>query len=430
MFHGCTRLAVKLDFIAGLLLKAVDVVGTADIRGVQAAIGEVIAWRNMFWGLTDAMARTPVAWAGGTVLPNPEYGPGLPRPATVAYPRVKELTETILGSGLIYLNSHAVDFQSPELRPYLDRYLRGSNGTDAVERIKLMKLLWDAMGTEFGGRHELYERNYAGAPRPCGSSRCRWPRAGAMPALEGLRRAVHGRVRPRRLDRARPHQPRRREPVPEEVGRLEGMTNDDTPVGRLLSRREVVALLGFTGAGLLAPRAAGAGARLRGATAADRGPLLRGGAAEPRRHPVGPRHRRGPLWRPLQLALAVSTLRGGACTPLAGAVVDVWHCDALGAYSDVRDPGGSTVGQKFLRGAQTTDTAGLARFTTIYPGAYAGRAVHIHFKVRTGAATARGHEFTSQIYFDDALTDQVHALEPVRPPGSPAAAQRWRRSLP
>jgi len=77
---------------------------------------------------------------------------------------VKELIENILGSALIYQNAHAADFQSPELRPYLDKYLRGSDGTDAVERIKLMKLLWDAMGTEFGGRHELYERNYAGAP--------------------------------------------------------------------------------------------------------------------------------------------------------------------------------------------------------------------------------------------------------------------------
>jgi protocatechuate 3,4-dioxygenase beta subunit len=93
-------------------------------------------------------------------------------------------------------------------------------------------------------------------------------------------------------------------------------------------------------------------------------------------------------------------------------VVDVWHCDATGIYSDARDPGGSTVGQKFLRGAQTTDGAGLARFTTIYPGWYPGRAVHIHFKVRTTPTAARGQEFTSQIYFDDALTDQVHALEP------------------
>jgi 4-hydroxyphenylacetate 3-monooxygenase len=65
-------------------------------------------------------------------------------------------------SGLIYIPAHAVDFQTPELRPYLDKYMRGSDGSTALERVKLMKLLWDAMGTEFGGRHELYERNYAG----------------------------------------------------------------------------------------------------------------------------------------------------------------------------------------------------------------------------------------------------------------------------
>jgi 4-hydroxyphenylacetate 3-monooxygenase len=164
MFHGCVRLAVKLDFIAGLLLKAVDAVGSADSRAAQAAIGEVIAWRHLFWGLTESMARAPVPWAGSTVLPNQESAQAYRVLATIAYPRVKELTESILGSGLIYLNSHAADFQSPELRPYLDRYLRGSDGTDAVERVKLMKLLWDAIGTEFGGRHELYERNYAGAP--------------------------------------------------------------------------------------------------------------------------------------------------------------------------------------------------------------------------------------------------------------------------
>jgi 4-hydroxyphenylacetate 3-monooxygenase len=163
MFHGCIRLAVKLDFICGLLLKAVDAVGSTDSKNVQASVGEAIAWRNLFWGLTDAMARNPVPWAGGSVLPNPESAQAYRVFSTVAYPRVKELTETILGSGLIYLNSHAADFQSPELRPYLDRFLRGSDGSDAVERIKLMKLLWDATGTEFGGRHELYERNYAGA---------------------------------------------------------------------------------------------------------------------------------------------------------------------------------------------------------------------------------------------------------------------------
>jgi 4-hydroxyphenylacetate 3-monooxygenase len=165
MFHGCARLAVKLDFICGLLLKAADAVGSADNRNVQTSIGEVIAWRNLFWGLSDAMARNPVAWGGGaSVLPNPESAQAYRLFATIAYPRVKEIAESIFGSALIYQNSHAADFQTPELRPLLDRYLRGSDGSDAVARIKLMKLLWDALGTEFGGRHELYERNYAGAP--------------------------------------------------------------------------------------------------------------------------------------------------------------------------------------------------------------------------------------------------------------------------
>jgi aromatic ring hydroxylase len=64
--------------------------------------------------------------------------------------------------GHFSLNSHAADFQTPALRPYLEKYMRGSDGSTAVERVKLMRLLWDAIGTEFGGRHELYERNYAG----------------------------------------------------------------------------------------------------------------------------------------------------------------------------------------------------------------------------------------------------------------------------
>jgi 4-hydroxyphenylacetate 3-monooxygenase len=81
---------------------------------------------------------------------------------TIGYPRVKEIIEQELGSALIFLNSHVSDFKNPNIRPYLDKYLRGSNGYDAVNRVKLLKLLWDAIGSEFGGRHELYERNYAG----------------------------------------------------------------------------------------------------------------------------------------------------------------------------------------------------------------------------------------------------------------------------
>lgn len=161
-FHGCTRLAVKLEFIAGLLAKAVEMTGTADFRGVQARLGEVLAWRNLFWGLSDAAARNPVPWKNGSVMPNPQYGMAYRWFMQVGYPRIREIALQDIASGLIYVNSSAEDFQNPAIRPYLDKYLRGSRGTTSVERVKLMKLLWDAVGSEFGGRHELYERNYAG----------------------------------------------------------------------------------------------------------------------------------------------------------------------------------------------------------------------------------------------------------------------------
>ncbi|WP_326821751.1 Pyoverdin chromophore biosynthetic protein pvcC [Streptosporangium sp. NBC_01639] len=161
-FHGCTRLAVKLEFLAGLLAKALEITGSDEFRGVQARLGEVLAWRNLFWALSDAAARNPVDWVNGAVLPNPAYGMAYRWFMQTGYPRIKEIVQQDVASGLIYLNSSAEDFANPRIRPYLDRFLRGSKGTSAVERVKLMKLLWDAVGTEFGGRHELYERNYAG----------------------------------------------------------------------------------------------------------------------------------------------------------------------------------------------------------------------------------------------------------------------------
>ncbi|MQA12709.1 MAG: Pyoverdin chromophore biosynthetic protein pvcC [Pseudonocardiaceae bacterium] len=161
-FHGVTRLAVKLDFLAGLLMKGLEATGSKDFRGVQTRVGEVLAWRNMFWALSDAQIASPAEWKDGALLPNLDYGLAYRWFMTVGYPRVKEIIMQDLGSGLIYLPSHAADFKSPEVRPYLDKYVRGSNDYDSVERVKLMKLIWDSVGSEFGSRHELYERNYSG----------------------------------------------------------------------------------------------------------------------------------------------------------------------------------------------------------------------------------------------------------------------------
>jgi 4-hydroxyphenylacetate 3-monooxygenase len=108
------------------------------------------------------MARTTIPWTEGYVLPNLEYGLAYRVMSSMAYPKIKEIIENTLASALIYLPSSGLDFKVPELRPYLDQFVRGSNGYTAEQRVKLMKLLWDAIGTEFGSRHELYERNYFG----------------------------------------------------------------------------------------------------------------------------------------------------------------------------------------------------------------------------------------------------------------------------
>jgi protocatechuate 3,4-dioxygenase beta subunit len=114
---------------------------------------------------------------------------------------------------------------------------------------------------------------------------------------------------------------------------------------------------------------------------------------------------------PLRLIFRVSELLGGACTPLPEAMVDLWQCDALGVYGDVLDGAGQfdTRGQLFLRGLQTTDAAGVAEFLTIYPGWYTGRTVHLHFKIRTLFPDS---DFTSQLYFDDVVTDEVMLRAP------------------
>lgn len=186
-FQGCTRLAVKLDFMVGIIAKALRATGADEFRGNQAMLGEVIAWRNLFWAISDAMAMNPVPWVGDTVLPNAQSGASYRVFAGDAYGRLKEIVEKIVASALIYLPSSARDFKNPEIDKYLARYVRGSNDIDYKERIKVMKLLWDSIGTEFGGRHELYERNYAGNHEDI-RIQCLWNArgSGALERMVGL----------------------------------------------------------------------------------------------------------------------------------------------------------------------------------------------------------------------------------------------------
>lgn len=125
---------------------------------------------------------------------------------------------------------------------------------------------------------------------------------------------------------------------------------------------------------------------------------------------------------PLTLTFYVSNMLSEGCAPITGAAFDIWHCDADGAYSDIANGAGqpNTSGETYCRGLQYTDDNGKVQFTTIYPGWYSGRAIHIHFKVRQDPDSSSGLEFTSQIFFDDALTAQIHSeVEPYASNGQP-----------
>jgi protocatechuate 3,4-dioxygenase beta subunit len=121
---------------------------------------------------------------------------------------------------------------------------------------------------------------------------------------------------------------------------------------------------------------------------------------------------------PLRLQIHVYDVNNGTCVPLSGAHVDIWHANAFGLYSDIADIG--TLGKTFLRGYQITDDEGQVQFTTVYPGWYEGRAIHIHIKVRTLEGTEKTLEWTSQFYLDDSTNEDVHKQSPYSNHGIPA----------
>jgi protocatechuate 3,4-dioxygenase beta subunit len=175
----------------------------------------------------------------------------------------------------------------------------------------------------------------------------------------------------------------------------------------------------------------------------------------------GPYYLDGGLLRPdvtdgksgVPLTLRVVLMDAARCSPLSSAAVDIWHCDAVGVYSGFerqgadqsrgpirprppgrpdfdgampppppRGPGGpgrpSASSARFLRGVQITNQRGVAEFRTIYPGWYAGRAIHTHLKVHVGGEELSGAygggnvSHTGQLFFPEDVTETIAKLEP------------------
>jgi len=214
------------------------------------------------------------------------------------------------------------------------------------------------------------------------------------------------------------------------------MHSDDEPVGRILSRRQALALLGLAGAGVSI--VGGAGVAQASTTSAASSATSESVAAGAVDCVAKPEMTEGPYFvdeglnrsdiridtadgsivdgTKLTLNLDVLQLTDGVCAPLAGAVVDIWHCDAYGVYSD--EAANDSVGKTFLRGYQVSNAAGRVRFVTILPGWYRGRTVHIHLKIQTTGTDGNPYEFTSQLFFTDEFQAAYLATDPYAAKGT------------
>lgn len=228
------------------------------------------------------------------------------------------------------------------------------------------------------------------------------------------------------------------------------MDNDDKTIGRILTRREALTLIGATGLTVLIGCAPEAVTPTETATSVPVDPTatpLPPTATSPAIQPtataevvpteavstevaqlpncvVQPEVTEGPYYvdvdlirqditeglagTPLALTFNVVQVGEDGCVPMQNALVEIWHCDINGAYSGVSDPGFDTTGQTWLRGAQMTDANGNATFNTIYPGWYSSRCIHIHFKVFPTEELV----FTSQLFFPDEFNNQVVTQAP------------------
>lgn len=211
-----------------------------------------------------------------------------------------------------------------------------------------------------------------------------------------------------------------------------GIDDDDMPVGRIWTRREALALPLFAGLVGLAGRAEGQQAVAKSGLVATpdmtEGPFFVDRKLNRADLRVGTSREAVVKGAALALEVKVYALTGGEWKPVKGAYVDLWQCDAHGVYSGMASnpiQREDTEGQDWLRGYQTTDGSGAAKFLSIYPGCYQGRTTHIHFKIRTySTAGDVTREFTSQFFFDDEMSDKLFTKTPYT--GAPRRV--WNRN--
>jgi 4-hydroxyphenylacetate 3-monooxygenase len=155
------RLAVKLRFLLGLAHRIAEVNGIIQFPQVRETLGQLAAETSMVEGLLAGMEAAGSQY-GPYWVPNKQILYSAQVLTQRLYPDFIKAIRELAGGGLIMLPSSAEDLRSPETADFVTRF-QSSPVTDGQGRVKLMKLAWDALGSEFASRHLQYEMFYAGA---------------------------------------------------------------------------------------------------------------------------------------------------------------------------------------------------------------------------------------------------------------------------
>jgi 4-hydroxyphenylacetate 3-monooxygenase len=155
------RLMVKMRFLLGLARKITETNGVIGFPPVKEILGQMAAEVSMVEGLVEAMEACGTMY-GKYYVPNAKRLYSANVLTQQLYPKFVTQMRELAGGGMIMLPSSVADFANPEIASWIGKTQR-SPATDSLGRVKLFKLAWDAVGSEFGSRHMQYEMFYSGA---------------------------------------------------------------------------------------------------------------------------------------------------------------------------------------------------------------------------------------------------------------------------
>jgi 4-hydroxyphenylacetate 3-monooxygenase len=156
------RYATKLRFLLGLTQRLTEITGSAGLPPVQIMLGEMAAIASIVDHMVTAQEASATVDEEGVVWPSRTALYAVMALQSELNPRLIDMARELAGGSMVALPSSEKDFADPEIAADLERYVH-SPGFSARDRVRLLKMAWDLIGSEFAGRHQQYEKFYGGA---------------------------------------------------------------------------------------------------------------------------------------------------------------------------------------------------------------------------------------------------------------------------